>query len=113
MSSKPLVIEGMPEIPSVVSLVPGIRVADDYFGIFVPKGVPEEVVKTLEMIWADKMAKSEALKKYATARGAIVSVVSGEAAQKAAMPAVQALAWGLWDRKEAKVSPDTVGIPRP
>jgi tripartite-type tricarboxylate transporter receptor subunit TctC len=113
MSSKPLVMDGVPEIPPVTTLVPGIRVADDYFGIFVPKGVPDEVVKTLEMIWAEKMPKSEALKKYAQSRGAIVSVVSGEAAQKAALPAVQALAWGLFDRKEAKVSPDTVGIPRP
>jgi tripartite-type tricarboxylate transporter receptor subunit TctC len=113
VSSQPLTIEGMPEIPSIKASLPNMRVADDYFGIFVPKGVPAEVVKTLEMIWADKMAKSEALKKYAQSRGAIVSVVSGEAAQKAAMPAVQALAWGLWDRKEAKVQPDTVGIPKP
>jgi tripartite-type tricarboxylate transporter receptor subunit TctC len=113
MSSKSLIMDGVPEIPAVTALVPGIRVADDYFGIFVPKGVPDEVVKTLEMIWKDKMANSEALKKYAQSRGAIVSVVSGEDAQKAAMPAVQTLAWGLWDRKEAKVQPDTVGIPRP
>lgn len=112
-SSKPLTIEGTPEIPAITSMVAKIRVADDYFGIFIPKGVPPEVVKTMDMIWADKIAKSEALKKYAQMRGAIVSVLSGEAAQKAAMPAVQALAWGLWDRKEAKVSPETVGIPRP
>ena len=113
VSSRPLVLEGTPEIPAITSILPKMRVADDYFGIFVPKGVPPEVVKTLEMIWADKIAKSEALKKYAQMRGAIVSVVSGDAAQKAAMPAVQVLAWGLWDRKEAKVNPDTVGIPRP
>ncbi|RAI42144.1 Bug family tripartite tricarboxylate transporter substrate binding protein [Rhodoplanes roseus] len=113
VSSRPLIIDGVPEIPAIVTLLPNMRVADDYFGIFVPKGVPDEVVKTLEAIWKDKMANSEALKKYAQSRGAIVSVVSGEEAQKAAMPSVQALAWGLWDRKEAKVEPSTVGIPRP
>jgi hypothetical protein len=37
----------------------------------------------------------------------------GEAAQKAVFPAVQANAWLLFDGGNAKVSPDTVGIPRP
>ena len=36
-----------------------------------------------------------------------------EAAQKAVFPAVQANAWLLFDTGKAKVSPDTVGIPKP
>lgn len=113
VGNKSLTLEGVPEIPSITKLVPNFKVTDNYFGIFVPKGVPAEVVKTLEMIWADKIAKSESLKKYATTRGAIVSVLSGDAAKKAVMPAVQEFAWGMWDRKEGKVNPETVGIPRP
>jgi tripartite-type tricarboxylate transporter receptor subunit TctC len=113
IGTKPLVLEGVPPIPSITSLMPKFPATDNYFGIFVPKGVPDAVVKTLDAIWADKIAKSEALKKYATQRGAIVAVVSGEAAKQAVMPAVKEFAWGMWDRKEAKVNPETVGIPKP
>ena len=112
LGTKPLMLEGVPEIPAITKVLPNFPATDNYFGIFVPKGVPEPVVKTLEMIWADKIAKSEALKKYATSRGAIVAVVSGDAAKQAVMPAVKEFAWGMWDRKEAKVNPETVGISR-
>jgi hypothetical protein len=52
------------------------------------------------------------VKKYATSRGALFAPSSGEAAQKAVFPAVQANAWLLFDSGKAKVSPDTVGIPK-
>ena len=42
-----------------------------------------------------------------------VRAVAGDAAQKAVFPAVQANAWLLYDSGKAKVSPDTVGIPKP
>ena len=45
--------------------------------------------------------------------GALFAPSSGEAAQKAVFPAVQANAWLLFDTGKAKVSPDTVGIPKP
>ena len=111
VGTKPLNLEGVPEIAPVTKFIPTFLATDNYFGIFVPKGVPAEVVKTLEMIWTDKVAKSEALKKYATSRGAIVAVVSGDAAKAAVLPAVKETAWGLWDRKQAKVDPASVGIP--
>jgi hypothetical protein len=53
------------------------------------------------------------MKKYATSRGALFSPLSGEAAQKAVFPAVQANAWNLFNSGKAKVSPDTVGIAKP
>jgi hypothetical protein len=53
------------------------------------------------------------LKKYAVSRGALFAPSYGEAAQKAVFPAVQANAWLLFDSGKAKVSPDTVGIPKP
>ena len=48
----------------------------------------------------------------ATSRGALFAPSSGEAAQKAVFPAVQANAWLLFDSGKAKVSPATVGIPK-
>jgi hypothetical protein len=38
---------------------------------------------------------------------------SGDQAQKLVFPAIQANAWTLQESGKAKVSPDTVGIPKP
>jgi tripartite-type tricarboxylate transporter receptor subunit TctC len=113
VSDKPVVIEGYGTIEPITKWVPGFKAATNYFGIFVPKGVPPEVVATLDKAWAETIANNPALRKYATERGAVFAPVAGAAAQQAAMPAVQANAWLMFDSGKAKVSPDTVGIPRP
>jgi tripartite-type tricarboxylate transporter receptor subunit TctC len=113
VSDKPLELEGYGTIEPLSQTLPGFSAPANYFGIFIPKGVPDEVVKTVEKIWADNIVKSEALKKYAAGRGALFAPQYGEVAQKAVFPAVQANAWLLFDGGKAKVSPDTVGIPRP
>ena len=111
VGTKSLTLEGVPEIPAITKAIPNFPATDNYFGIFVPKGVPAAVTQTLDKIWDEKIAKSEALKKYATSQGAIVAVVRGDKAKEAVMPAIKEAAWGLWDRKEAKVDPKSVGIP--
>ncbi|MDB5829356.1 MAG: hypothetical protein JWQ73_3576 [Variovorax sp.] len=113
VSDKPLDLEGFGVIPPLSQTIPGFTAPPNYFGIFIPKGVPDEVVKTVQKIWEESIPKSEALKKYANSRGALFLPTSGEAAQKAVMPAVQANAWMLFGAGKAKVSPDTVGIPKP
>ena len=113
VSDKPLDIEGYGTIPPLSQTLPGFTAPANYFGIFIPKGVPDEVVKTVERIWAEQISKSEALKKYANSRGALFAPTYGDAAQKAVFPAIQANAWLLFDGGKAKVSPDTVGIPKP
>jgi tripartite-type tricarboxylate transporter receptor subunit TctC len=113
IGDKPLELEGYGEIPPLAKEVSGLVAPANYFGIFLPKGVPDEVVKTLEKIWAEKIVHSEALKKYATSRGALFNPLSGEAAQKAVWPAVQANVWNLYAGGKTKVAPDTVGIPKP
>ena len=67
----------------------------------------------MDQIWKTTIANSEAVKKFAASHGALFAPSSGEAAQKAAFPAVQANAWMLFDTGEAKVSPASVGIPAP
>jgi tripartite-type tricarboxylate transporter receptor subunit TctC len=113
VSDKPLELEGYGTIPPLAATLPGFTAPANYFGIFIPKGVPDDVVKTIEKAWAETISKSEAIKKYATSRGALFAPSSGEAAQKAVFPAVQANAWLLFNGGKAKVSPDTVGIPKP
>jgi tripartite-type tricarboxylate transporter receptor subunit TctC len=113
VSDKALELEGFGTIPPLSQTIPGFTAPANYFGIFIPKGVPDDVVKTVEKVWNEQIVKSEALKKYANSRGALFNPQSGEAAQKAVFPAIQANAWVLFEGGKAKVSPDTVGIPKP
>jgi tripartite-type tricarboxylate transporter receptor subunit TctC len=103
VSDKPVVIEGYGTIEPITKWVPGFKAATNYFGIFVPKGVPPEVVATLDKAWAETIANNAALRKYATERGAVFAPVAGAAAQQAALPAVQANAWLMFDSGKAKV----------
>ncbi len=113
LSSRPLKLEGVDPIPAITTSKPDFKLADNYFGIFLPKGAPKEVTDTLDKIWTDVMPKSEALAKYAESRGAIVAVLHGEEAQKAVMPAIQVAAYGLVARNQAKIDPATIGIEKP
>jgi tripartite-type tricarboxylate transporter receptor subunit TctC len=112
VGDKALEIEGYGTIPPLSQFVPGFTDPINYFGIFVPKGVPAEVTQTLDRLWADRIAKSDDLKKYAQNRGALFAPMAGDEAQKAVFPAVRANAWQAFDGGKAKVSPDKVGIPR-
>jgi tripartite-type tricarboxylate transporter receptor subunit TctC len=113
VGDKALELEGFGTIPPLSATLPGFSAPPNYFGIFIPKGVPDEVVKTVERIWAQNIVKSEALRKYATSRGALFNPLAGEEAQKAVWPAVQLNAWNLHAGGKTKVAPDTVGIPKP
>lgn len=113
VGDKPLEIEGFGTVPPLSQFIPGFKDPINYFGIFVPKGVPADVTATLDKLWASQMANNEALKKYAQSRGALFAPLSGEAAQSAVFPAIQSYAWTQQAAGKAKVSPDTVGIPKP
>jgi hypothetical protein len=112
VSDKALEIEGYGRIEPITQTV-RMSIPTNYFGVFIPKGVPQEVASAMERIWREQIARSEALRKYATSRGALFAPVSGQEAHKAAMPAVQANAWLLHAGGKTKVSPDSVGIPKP
>ncbi|MGH8740197.1 MAG: Bug family tripartite tricarboxylate transporter substrate binding protein [Burkholderiales bacterium] len=112
VSDKALEIEGYGSIEPITRTV-RMSIPTNYFGVFVPKGVPQEVVSAMDKLWREQIARSAALRKYATSRGALFAPVAGQEAQKAAMPAVQANAWLLHAGGKTKVSPDSVGIPKP
>jgi tripartite-type tricarboxylate transporter receptor subunit TctC len=112
LSEKPLELTGVGTIPPVTQTIAELKAPTNYFGIFVPKGVPQPVVATLEQIWREKIATSDKLKAYAAERGALFAPATGEAAETAALPAVRANAWILFDTGKAKVSPETIGLTR-
>lgn len=113
VGDKSIEIEGFGTIPPLSQFIPGFKDPINYFGIFVPKAAPPVVAQTLDKIWATEMVKSEALRKYAQSRGAMFAPMAGDEAQKAVFPAIQSYAWTQQAAGKAKVSPDTVGIPKP
>ena len=82
LSDQPLELEGYGTIPPITSAVAGFKPDANYFGIFVPKNVPAPVLQTLDMVWKDVIMKSETLKKYATANGALFAPAYGDEAQQ-------------------------------
>jgi tripartite-type tricarboxylate transporter receptor subunit TctC len=113
VGDKALVIEGVGTVPPLSQFIPGFKDPVNYFGVFVPKGVPAEVTDTLDKIWATTMVNNEALRKYAQGRGALFAPLYGKEAQAAVFPAIQSYAWTQQAAGKAKVSPDTVGIAKP
>src|SRR6202007_1972266 len=59
VSDKPLELEGYGTIPPLSDTIPGFTAPTNYFGIFIPKGVPDEVIATVEKIWKETIANSE------------------------------------------------------
>jgi hypothetical protein len=53
------------------------------------------------------------LNKYATSRGALFLPAANDRAHHLVFPAIQAYAWTQQTAGKAKISPDTVGIPKP
>jgi tripartite-type tricarboxylate transporter receptor subunit TctC len=113
LADEDLDLKGYGVIPSIKKWLPTMKTLPSYFGIFVPKGVPDEVTQTLDKLWATTIAKSAKLKEYADDRGALFTPYYGKEAQERVRPFIQFTAWLFWDAGKATVQPDTIGIPRP
>jgi len=115
LADSPLEIEGYGAIPPITEVYPDFKAPGLVIqvGVFIPKGVPDEVVARLEKLWAEDIANSATLKKYAADNGSIFTPVFGDEAMDMAKSAVSETAWRMFEGGTAKVSPDTLGIMRP
>jgi tripartite-type tricarboxylate transporter receptor subunit TctC len=113
LTPEDLTIEGYGTVPTVRKWLPKVAADPIYFGIWIPKCAPKDVVDTMNKVWREKVATSKALKDFANLRGQIVSPFYGEDALKRSMPTIVNAAWALQDGGRAKVNPETVGMPRP
>ncbi|HVL19767.1 MAG TPA: tripartite tricarboxylate transporter substrate binding protein [Amaricoccus sp.] len=109
MSDKPLVVEGVDPVPPVTEWL-DMHLAPDYFGVFIPRGVPDEVVATVDKIWAENVMSSEAIRTYAETFGAVFDPSFGDDARARAMPIVIEEACASVARGEAVNDPSTIGI---
>lgn len=107
-----LTIEGFGTIPPITQFVQNFPKVTTGFGIFIPKGVPADVVATVEKLWAERIAKSDKIRAYATSRGALFTPLFGKAAYDEVWPTVVSDAFLLQDAGMAKVTPESLGIRR-
>ncbi len=113
LSSESLELEGYGTIPPITDWIADFKTAPIYFGLFVPQGVPDEVVATLGTIWDEVVKQSPELKKFAAENAVVFDPAWGEEAQEKAFPMIQLDAWLKYDSGQAKISPEDIGIPRP
>ena len=112
-SQVPLFLEGVGEIPAITDWIPDMKIPTNYFGIWIPRDAPAEVVETMNLVWENVMKNSDALRKYAAERGAIFDPLYGDEAIEAARPSVAHQAYTLWDGDKAPIDPATLGYERP
>lgn len=111
LSDRSLTIDGMDEpIPPITEWLPDIHVAPDYFGIFIPRGAPDEVIATMDRIWEKQIMTSQELQDYADRQGAIFDPSYGDEARARAMPIAIQEACAYVDRGEAEIDPIEIGI---
>lgn len=112
VADTPLTLEGVGTIPPITQFVSNFPKVTSAFGIFIPKGVPQEVVSTVERLWAERVATSEKFRSYASQRGALFTPLTGKAAYDAVWPTVVSDAFLLQEAGMAKVTPESIGIRR-
>ena len=110
LSDQSLTIEGVDPIPPITNWMPDLPTAPDYFGIFIPAGVPDEVVETVNKVWAEQVMNSDAIRDYAESNGAVFAPSYGAEARAKAMPIVIEEACAAVERGEAVNDPSTIGI---
>lgn len=109
-------IPGGPTIPSITKFVPALAAKlpmGETTGLAVPKGLPDNVLKQIDAAFADAV-KQPSFKKFCDDRGfKILGVNRGEESTKYMKKLFSVIGWTLQDAGVAKVSPETLKVPKP
>ncbi|MGJ8586127.1 MAG: tripartite tricarboxylate transporter substrate binding protein [Marinosulfonomonas sp.] len=108
-------VDSLPEAPAITDAIPDMANLlpwGPFYGVFVRQDTPDDVVATLTEAFTTA-AESETFTTLMANRGNIVMNMSGQEAVDFLVKWQQATAWALQDTGAAKVSPETLGIPRP
>ncbi len=107
--------EKLPDTPTITSFNKGYEAYlpwGPFFGIFTPKGTPEDVVAKLGAAYAEA-GKNPDFVKLMDNRGFTLMGISGDEAQAFLTKWQRGTAWLLQDAGLTKASPETFGIERP
>ncbi len=116
VDDKPFNLEGFGTIPPITDFIPQMKdkliVAKGWRAMGYVKGVPEDRVAKLIQAFKAALA-TDMVKNFASKNLLVINGTTGAEADKIFAKATQTLSWLLYDLKEAKRSPEEVGIPRP
>lgn len=105
----------LPEVPAVTSFNEGYATYlpwGPFFGVFVPKGTPDDVVAKLSDAYANG-AEHPDFVNLMDSRGFTMMAISGDEAEAFLTKWQQGTAWLLHDAGLTKASPEEFGIARP
>lgn len=108
----PVTLPGIGVIPPITDTVPNIMAGPIFFGLWIPRGTPADVLATMTEIWHTKIKTSKRLADYALSKGLSVNIATGEAAYAQAFPSTQLFAWQLHKGGKSRATPDSLGIPK-
>ena len=114
LGDKPLVLKGVADpIQPITKWLPQVKAGSNWFGFWLPNTVPANIRNSIGKAFEKVIGNSQLIKDYCAANGAIFGPSWGAEAQKRAMAYITPVAWTYFEAGKAKVSPDTVGIPKP
>ncbi len=111
MSTETLQVSGYGAIPPVMEFLPRHAPLQYLFGLYLPKGVPAEVVKAVNEAF-DFAAKSDSIKRLADQKACAAVSYKGDEALKLAERTGNNINWILFDIGVAKKRPDQFGFKR-
>lgn len=105
----------LPDVPAITSTNPEYEKYlpwGPFFGVFTPKGTPDDVVSKLQAAFADAATQPDFVK-LMDGRGFTMMNISGTEAQDFLTKWQRNTAWLMFDAGLAKNSPEDFGIERP
>lgn len=112
MDNKPLTISNFGTIPAITDFAPGFPTVGFYFGLFIPRSIPDNVEKAIAAAF-EQAAQSQQMKDFADLKGSVAVAIHGEEADKIMDHAAALSGWLMYDAGVTQVNPETLGIPRP
>lgn len=114
-SDKPAEIPGYGTVAPITDFVPEMKGKvpfGGWWGLAVPKDVPEEVLQKLDAAY-QKAVNSDAFKKLCTDLNLEWTGYDRAQSDELAKKDTSLVSWTLWDVKIAKKNPEELGIPKP
>ena len=110
--SEPLVVEGYGAIQPITDWLPDFPSVGMYFGLFIPKGIPEAAMERITEAFI-VASEAESTRNFIAERGSKAVSIYGKEADELMERVASQLAWLHYEAGTAKVSPEKFGIPKP
>jgi tripartite-type tricarboxylate transporter receptor subunit TctC len=115
VDDKPFQLEGSGTIPAVTEFIPKMKdklmAAKGWRALGYAKGIPEDSIQKLIRAFRTAV-ESDMVKDFSKKSLLAINGLTGSEADKVFASTTQILSWLLYDLKEAKKSPEELGIPR-